>query len=208
MLLMQMKKLPWLVRKLFLLVRKFLLVRIDAINDMNISASEEVVEVINTAKLIIDAAQVSAAGDKVSTASAATTVSAATTTTATTVDEITLAQVLEGMKSTKPKMKRVVIQELGESTTTKSSQISSKQSQDKGKAIMIEPEKPLKKKDQIMLDEETALNLQVEFDEEERLAREKAEKEKEANIALIETWDYIQAKIDADHQLVERLQAQ
>ncbi|GJZ69439.1 hypothetical protein Tco_0632989 [Tanacetum coccineum] len=41
-----------------------------------------------------------------------------------------------------------------------------------------------------------------------KLAREKAEKEKEANIALIEEWDDIQAKIDADHQLAERLQAQ
>ncbi|GKC36913.1 hypothetical protein Tco_1049297 [Tanacetum coccineum] len=164
---------------------------------------EEVVEVINTAKLIIDAAQVSVVGDKVSTASAATTVSAATTTTATitTVDDITLAQALEEMKSTKPKKKGIVIQELGESTTTKSSQ----QSQDKGKGILIEP---VKKKDQILLDEETALNLQAEFDEEERLAREKAEKEQEANIALIETWDDIQAKIDADHQLAERLQAQ
>ncbi|GJX53369.1 hypothetical protein Tco_0281738 [Tanacetum coccineum] len=46
------------------------------------------------------------------------------------------------------------------------------------------------------------------FDKEERLAREKAEKEKEANIALIEECDDIQAKIDADHQLAERLQAQ
>ncbi|GKA96033.1 hypothetical protein Tco_0818128, partial [Tanacetum coccineum] len=63
-----------------------------------------------------------------------------------------------------------------------------------------------KKKDQISLDEETALNIQVEFDEEERLAREKAEKEEEANISLIETWDDIQEKIDADHQLAERLQ--
>ncbi|GJS49650.1 hypothetical protein Tco_0599771 [Tanacetum coccineum] len=59
-----------------------------------------------------------------------------------------------------------------------------------------------------MLDEEVALKLQAEFDEEERLAREKAEKEKEANIALIEEWDDIQAKIDADYQLAERLQAQ
>ncbi|GJT96512.1 hypothetical protein Tco_1092030 [Tanacetum coccineum] len=50
--------------------------------------------------------------------------------------------------------------------------------------------------------------LQAEFDEEERLAREKAEKEKEANIALIKTWDDIQAKIDDDHQLAERMQAQ
>ncbi|GJS05249.1 hypothetical protein Tco_0321757 [Tanacetum coccineum] len=127
---------------------------------------------------------------------------------ATTVDDITLAQVLEEMKSTKPKKKRVVIQELGESTTTISSQLSSQQSQDKGKGILIEPVKPMNKKDLIRLDEETALNLQAEFDEEERLAREKAEKEEEANIALIETWDDIQAKIDADHQLAERMQAQ
>ncbi|GJY37882.1 hypothetical protein Tco_0424246, partial [Tanacetum coccineum] len=133
---------------------------------------EEVVEVINTAKLIIDAAQVSAAGDKVSAASAATTVSAATTTTATTVDDITLAQALEEMKSTKPKTKGVVIQELGESTTTKSSQLSSKlSSHDKGKGILVEPVKPMKKKDQLSFDEETTLKLQAEFVEEERLAR-------------------------------------
>ncbi|GKA92172.1 hypothetical protein Tco_0814097 [Tanacetum coccineum] len=52
-----------------------------------------------------------------------------------------------------------------------------------------EPVKPIKKKDIIKLDEEAALKLQAKFDEEERLPREKAEKEKEANIALIETWD-------------------
>ncbi|GJW63576.1 hypothetical protein Tco_0115460 [Tanacetum coccineum] len=79
---------------------------------------------------------------------------------------------------------------------------------DKGKGILIEPVEPMKKKDLIRLDEEVALKLQAEFDEEERLAREKAEKEQEANIALIETWDDIQAKIDVDHQLAERLQAQ
>ncbi|GJT01343.1 retrovirus-related pol polyprotein from transposon TNT 1-94 [Tanacetum coccineum] len=149
--------------------------------DDEVNVVEEVVEVINTAK----------------------TVSAATTTTATitTVDDITLAQALMEIKSTKPKEKGVVIQELGESTTTISSQLSSQQSQDKGKGILIEPVKPMKKKDLIRLDEEGALKLQAEFDEEERLAREKAEKEKEANIALIETWDDIQAKIDDDHQL-------
>ncbi|GJS92699.1 hypothetical protein Tco_0799667 [Tanacetum coccineum] len=56
---------------------------------------------------------------------------------ATTVDDITLAQALEELKTTNPKMKGVVIQELGESTTT----ISSQQSQDKGKGILIESEK-------------------------------------------------------------------
>ncbi|GKD83012.1 hypothetical protein Tco_1349851 [Tanacetum coccineum] len=130
-----------------------------SVHDMNVSTgekvAEEVVEVINTDKLIIDAAQVSTAGDIVS---AATT----TTATITTVDDITLAQALEEMKSTKPKKKGIVIQELGKFTTKISSQLSSQQSQDN-----------------------------AEFDEEERLAREKAEKEKEANIALIETWDDI-----------------
>ncbi|GJW82104.1 hypothetical protein Tco_0146079 [Tanacetum coccineum] len=59
--------------------------------------------------------------------------------------------------------------------------------EDKGKRILIEPMKPMNKKDLIRLDKETALNLQAKFDEEERLAREKAKKEEEANIALIET---------------------
>ncbi|GKA41254.1 hypothetical protein Tco_0733847 [Tanacetum coccineum] len=60
--------------------------------------------------------------------------------------------------------------------------------EDKGKAKMIESEKPLKKKDQIMYDQEVALNLQAqlqaELEEEERLTRQK---EEEANIALIES---------------------
>ncbi|GJS97947.1 uncharacterized mitochondrial protein-like protein [Tanacetum coccineum] len=119
--------------------------------------------------------------------------------------EITLAQALIEMKSTKPKVKGVVIQEPGESTTTKSSQLSSQQSQDKGKGIMIEePMKPNKKDVQIILDEEAAKRLQAEFDEEERLAREKDE----ANVALTEEWDDIQAKIEADHELAQRLQAE
>nr|GEV28396.1 hypothetical protein [Tanacetum cinerariifolium] len=79
---------------------------------------------------------------------------------------------------------------------------------DKGKGILVEkPVKP-KKKDQIRLDEEANLKLQAEFDEEQRLARKKAEKELEANIALIGTWDDVQAKIDADQQLAERLKVE
>ncbi|GKA62326.1 retrovirus-related pol polyprotein from transposon TNT 1-94 [Tanacetum coccineum] len=102
-----------------------------------------------------------------------------------TTEEITLAQALEALKTSKPKVKGIVFQE--PSTTTTITTISSQQSQDKGKGIMIEePMKPMKKKVQIMLPEEAALKLQAEFDKEERLAREKAEKEKEANIALIE----------------------
>ncbi|GJY42650.1 hypothetical protein Tco_0430863 [Tanacetum coccineum] len=140
----------------------------DVNNEVNVV--EEVVKVINSAKLITDAAQVSDAGNVVSIAGDATTVSAATTTTATitTIDDITLAQALMEIKSTKPKEKGVVIQELGKSTTT----ISSQQSQDKCKGILIEPVKPMKKKDLIRLDEEAALKLQAEFDEEETCKRE------------------------------------
>ncbi|GJS03001.1 putative ribonuclease H-like domain-containing protein [Tanacetum coccineum] len=112
-------------------------------------------------------------------------VSTAATTITITTKEITLAQALEALKTLKPKVKGIVFQEPGKSTTTTT--ISSQQSQDKGKGIMIEePVKPMNKKDQISVDEEVALKLQAEFDEEERLAREKVEKEKEANIALIE----------------------
>ncbi|GJW46230.1 retrovirus-related pol polyprotein from transposon TNT 1-94 [Tanacetum coccineum] len=122
---------------------------------------------------------VSVAGDIVSAASAVTTFSAATTTIAiiNNVDDITLAQALEEIKSAKPKKKGIVIHELGESTTTISSQLSSQQLQDKGKGVLIEPVKPMKKKDQISLDEETALNLQAAFDEEERLQKVEDEKE-------------------------------
>nr|GEW53347.1 hypothetical protein [Tanacetum cinerariifolium] len=144
----------------------------------------------NVVKEVVDVAQVSTAATSV----------------IITTEEITLAQALKALKTLKPKVKGIVFQESGKSTTTTT--ISSQQSQDKGKGIMIEePVKP-KKKDQIRLDEEAAKKLQVKFNEKERLARKKAEKEQEANIALIEEWDGIQAKIDADHQLAERLQAQ
>ncbi|GKG21532.1 hypothetical protein Tco_0384127, partial [Tanacetum coccineum] len=53
--------------------------------------------------------------------------------------------------------------------------------------IMVEPEKPLKKKDQISFDEETTKRLQAEFDEEERITKEK----EEANAALTKEWDDI-----------------
>ncbi|GKC07178.1 hypothetical protein Tco_0998788 [Tanacetum coccineum] len=97
------------------------------------------------------------------------------------VDEVTLAQALAALKSANKKI------------------------QDKGKAKMIEPEpvKKLSKKDQLKIDEEVAQRLQAEFDEQERIKREKVE----ANIALKETWDDIQPKIEADRLLAERLQA-
>ncbi|GJT18352.1 hypothetical protein Tco_0877058 [Tanacetum coccineum] len=121
-----------------------------SVHDVDVSASEEVFvakqEVADEMEVVKDGGVV-VAGDKVSTASAATTVSTATTTTATTIDDITLAKVLEGMKSTKPKQKRVVIQELGESTATKLiTTYSSQQSQGQGKGILVRPVKLMKQR--------------------------------------------------------------
>ncbi|GKE69698.1 hypothetical protein Tco_1527770 [Tanacetum coccineum] len=142
----------------------------NEIFDVNVLNGDEVFvarQNENVVEKVVDVAQVS---------------TAATTVTITT-EEITLAQALEALKTSKPKVKGIVFQEPEKSV------------------------KPMKKKDQINFDEEVALKLQAEFDKEERLAREKAKKEKQANIALIKEWDDIQAKIDANHQLAERLQA-
>nr|GEY79477.1 hypothetical protein [Tanacetum cinerariifolium] len=122
-----------------------------------------------------------------------------------TIDEVTLAQAIMDIKSTKPKAKWIVLQKPSESRTT-TIKFSSKKSHDKGKAIMIEEHVKLKKKYQIMIDEEVALKLQAGFDKEQRLSSEKAQQEEEANIDLIETWDDVQAKINDDYQLAERLQ--
>ncbi|GKA93083.1 retrovirus-related pol polyprotein from transposon TNT 1-94 [Tanacetum coccineum] len=140
-----------------------------------------------------------------------------------TTEEITLAQALAELRSAKPK---VVVQEPVQSTTTtapstipKAKSITFRDPsesttrttltsipsniKDKGKAKMIEPEKPLKMKEQIRLDEELAFKLQAEEEEQARLAREKAEEFEEANIS----WDNMQAIIEADRLLAERLQA-
>nr|GEV65351.1 hypothetical protein [Tanacetum cinerariifolium] len=82
------------------------------------------------------------------------------------------------------KRKGVMIQEPEEITTTKTTSSQQPQVQDK------------------------ARKLQEEIYEQERLVAERSRQEEEANNALIETWKYIQTKVDADYQLAERLQAE
>ncbi|GJV82458.1 hypothetical protein Tco_1522356 [Tanacetum coccineum] len=69
----------------------------------------------------------------------------------------------------------VTNQEPSESGTRKEVTASQHDLEDKGKAKMIEPEKPLKKKDQIKFDEEVAkrvaVELEGELEEEERVTR-------------------------------------
>ncbi|GKD01950.1 hypothetical protein Tco_1172224, partial [Tanacetum coccineum] len=97
--------------------------------------------------------------------------------------EITLAQALAELNSAKPKSDKVVIQEpeQGTTTTTPTTTIPvPKPPHDKGKGIMIEEPvveqvKPMKRLEQMRLDEELAFKLQAE-EEEERLAIEKLNK--------------------------------
>nr|GEU68296.1 hypothetical protein [Tanacetum cinerariifolium] len=141
-------------------------------------------------------------------------------------NELTIAQTLIEIKSAKPKAvttaattvtpvstrpraKGIVFHDQEEQASTSTPIVSSQQPsqvtvKDKGKAKMIEPEKPLKKKDQIMLDQELTAKLQAEEEKEERIAREKAQKVQEANIA----WDDIQAKVETDYELALRIQSE
>ncbi|GJS29790.1 hypothetical protein Tco_0490410 [Tanacetum coccineum] len=103
---------------------------------------------------------------------------------------------LVGEEST-PRAKGVTIIEQGDTHRTV---IPKQISKDKGKAKMVEPEKPLKVKDQIRFDEQEARRLQALFDKEAMIANEEAQRTEE--------WNNIQAKIDADYELAQRLQQQ
>ncbi|GJX00208.1 hypothetical protein Tco_0184121 [Tanacetum coccineum] len=138
---------------------------------------------------------VTTAGEVVTTANVEVTTANAPTTT---IDELTLAQTLIEIKAakpkavtsaatttttTRPKARGVVVQEPSEFKTTSSPLQASQlpQAKDKGKAKMVEPEKPLKKKDQIAMDEEVARNLEAQLqaeleEEEERSSRIKGRK--------------------------------
>ncbi|GJW59350.1 putative ribonuclease H-like domain-containing protein [Tanacetum coccineum] len=89
--------------------------------------------------------------------------------------------------TTRPKARGVVVQEPSEFKAPQEAQPSI--SKDKGKGIMIEPEVPLKRKNQIILDEQIARDIQAKLDveliDEEKLARKQ---EEEANIAFIESY--------------------
>ncbi|GJV34353.1 hypothetical protein Tco_1394753, partial [Tanacetum coccineum] len=109
--------------------------------------------------------------------------------TAAKIDELTLAQTLIEIKAAKPKVvitaattttttrpkaREVVVQEPSEFRTSPEAQPS--KSKDKGKAIMIEPKVPLKRKDQVALNEDLARNIQAQLDaeiiKEERIERQ------------------------------------
>ncbi|GJT27343.1 putative ribonuclease H-like domain-containing protein [Tanacetum coccineum] len=123
---------------------------------------------------------------------------------------MTIADTLVAIRSTRPRTTSVIIHDVEEeprkSTLAPTTQPSSK---DKGKALMVEPEKPSKnpRKAQIQMDEELAIRLHEEEKAKlERMQRERATQEKASNAALIAEFDNVQARMEADALLTAILQ--
>nr|GEX51843.1 hypothetical protein [Tanacetum cinerariifolium] len=155
-------------------------------NEVFIDVREQIVE-----KEVSTADPVTTAGEVVTAASVKDSVAPTTATTADINDELTLSKTLIAIKAAKTKVISTTIttpRAIGivfhEQVQAHIPTVSS--SKDKGKTKMIEPEKPLKKKDQIALDEEVARKLEAKMrskmEKEERIAREKDE----ANRVVIE----------------------
>ncbi|GJS91014.1 hypothetical protein Tco_0773650 [Tanacetum coccineum] len=130
-----------------------------------------------------------------------------------TVDEVTLAQALAALKSVKPKIKGVVIEEpsVPISVVNASIKVSAATTTT---ATIPTPRKGIVITElgipTVMRSSQQPSHVKVQdkgkgimIDEEERIARAEEEKIDEANI----TWDEIQVKVDANYQLAERLQA-
>nr|GEX70969.1 hypothetical protein [Tanacetum cinerariifolium] len=156
----------------------------DVVQDKGIEdvGEEEVVKVVTTTKMLIDTAvdvaQVTIAIADVPVSVAETIVTIAPTITA----ESTKINVEVTQAS---KRKGVMIQKPEETTTTKIASSQQPQVQDKGKGkanLIEEPKIPKKRKHQICANKELAEKLQAEMqakiDEEDRLARERDQKNK------------------------------
>ncbi|GJX11165.1 hypothetical protein Tco_0201024 [Tanacetum coccineum] len=202
----------------------------DLMFDTNVLNGDKVFEepIVNAAKTtssfpvsVVD--PITTAGEVVTTASATTP-----------VDELTLAQTLIEIKaanpkavttaattittanaSKRPKAKGIVFHDQDEQAPAFTLIVSSSQAsqllqtKDKGKGKMVELEKPLEKKDQIVLDEELAVRLHAEEQAElERIQKERVTQEEASRASIIDKLDSIQAMIEADEQLAARLQAE
>ncbi|GJW46169.1 hypothetical protein Tco_0077815 [Tanacetum coccineum] len=121
----------------------------------------------------VDDEEVNVAIKEVNAASITTTTAA--TTPIVSIDDITLAKALIEIKTSRPKVKGIVLQEPSETP-----------------APIVSSQQPSQVK----------VQDKDEIGEDERLAREK----NEANIAVIEQWHDVQAKIEADYELAQRMQ--
>nr|GFB01929.1 hypothetical protein [Tanacetum cinerariifolium] len=113
-----------------------------------------------------------------------------------TVDDNTLPKALEALKTSKPNIRMIVVRDHEESSKSKTTTTpTSVADSTRPKANGIVIQEPSKGTTAIIL---IPTQLQVEQEEKERIAKEKA---LEANIA---EWDNVQAMIDVDYELAAR----
>ncbi|GJW54096.1 hypothetical protein Tco_0098181 [Tanacetum coccineum] len=194
----------------------------DMVNEAMENVEGDIVNaggVVNTATTGVStaSASVTTAGVSISTAEPRT--PPTTTTTTFKDDDLTIVQTLVNMRSEKAKEKGIAFRDVEESArSTKILPIINPK--DKGKGIMQEPKKPPKNpiKAQIQRDTEIAQRLfeeeQAQFERErererereQRIARERATEQEANDAALIEQMEDVQARMDADVLLPERLQ--
>nr|GEW00300.1 hypothetical protein [Tanacetum cinerariifolium] len=142
----------------------------EVVNDEEVVAEKEVstANPVPTADEVVTTAgvEVTTAGEVVSTAGVK--VSTAAITSQISMDEITLDKSLIDIKTSKPMAKRIVIKESSETPTLTPIDSSQKPSKakDKHKDKMIEPEKSLKRKDQILIYKEVARNHKAKMQDE------------------------------------------
>nr|GEV00970.1 ribonuclease H-like domain-containing protein [Tanacetum cinerariifolium] len=176
-------------------------------NEVIVDVREKIIE-----KEVSTADPVTTVGEVVTAASVEDSAAPTTATTADVDDKLTLAKTLIAIKAAKPKVISTIATTVTTAITTPRAkgivfheQVQAHiptvfSSKDKAKAKIIELEKPLKKKDQITLDEYVARKLEAEIkakmEEEKRIAREKDE----ANRDVIEEWNDVQAIINADRR--------
>ncbi|GJT47238.1 hypothetical protein Tco_0955953 [Tanacetum coccineum] len=127
-------------------------------------------------------------------------------------DEMTtIADTLAAIRSARPRTTSVMICNV-EEQPRRATPVPIVQSQDKGKGKMVEPEPTPKnpRKAHIYMDEELAQRLfeeeHTQFEKERRITKEKAAEQEAKDAALIEQMEDVQARMDADELLAERLQ--
>ncbi|GKA02629.1 hypothetical protein Tco_0675410, partial [Tanacetum coccineum] len=163
----------------------------------------------NTTRVSAASASVTIASVSINTAEPRT--PPTTTTTIFEDKDLTIAQTLVKMRSEKAKEKGVALKDVDEFARPTRILLTI-DPKDKDKGIMQEPEKPPKNsiKAQIQMVEELAQRLfeeeQAQFEREQRIVREKAAEQEAKDAVLITQMEDIQARIDADELLAERLQ--
>ncbi|GJU61966.1 hypothetical protein Tco_1243801, partial [Tanacetum coccineum] len=122
------------------------------------------------------------------------------------VDEVTLAQALATLKSAKPKADKVMLQEPehGIITATAATTVTATSTRPNAKGLVIHKEEQATTPT-VSSQDKAQDKGKAEEEEEERLAREKAQRDEEGNIV---SWDNVQAMIDADYQMVQQMQAE